>query len=329
MKIVHVREISNVAATLVDGLRRLGHEADLKLMQTRRTEASAARRALLLPDRLREAASINRYVRRGGFDIVHIHWAYMGWMGIVGGYPYLLHCHGSDLRRNLGWPVLGWLTRRSLKRAQRVFYSTPDLIAHATRVRPDSVFIPNPINLERFRPTKPSDGTTTRILLMSRFEAVKGPETAVGMIRELKRRDPRVQVDAFDWGVAKSEFADPGQMNLIPTVPYRDMPALLNAYDVIVGQFRLGIVSMSELEAMACGKPVVSHFAYPEVYDEPPPLFSTRNIYDGADTLTRLVEDKKMREEVGQKGRVWVEEHHDFLHVAKLVERHYQEALEI
>ncbi len=162
---------------------------------------------------------------------------------------------------------------------------------------------------------------------MSRFEAVKGPETAVAMIRELKRRDPDVQVDAFDWGVARSRFADPALMNLIPTVPYASMPELLSRYDILIGQFKLGIVSMSELEAMACGKPVVAWYNYPEVYDEPPPVFSTSDVHQGAELLARLADDGAMRREAGQKGRTWVEEHHDFVRVAKLVERHYQEAL--
>jgi glycosyltransferase involved in cell wall biosynthesis len=326
VKILHVREIANVAATLVEGLRRLGHEAELNPMRTRRSEG--ALEVTGVPARFVEARRINSYIHRSSFDVIHLHWAYMGWMGILGNYPYFLHCHGSDLRRNLGWPFLNWLTRRALEKAQRVFYSTPDLRRSATQVRKDAVFIPNPIDLNRFRPAEASNGKNVRILLMSRFEAVKGPEKALAMIRELRRREPRVQVDAFDWGIARSRFADPALMNLIPTVPYASMPELLSRYDILIGQFKLGIVSMSELEAMACGKPVLCFFNYPEAYDEPPPVFSTRDHREGADIISRLVEDNQLRKEAGEKGRAWVEQHHDFVRVAKLVEGHYQEILE-
>ena len=328
MKIIHVREISNVAATLVDGLRRLGHDVQFEPMRTHRHEASVASRALGLPERLREAIRINRVIRKGGFQAVHLHWAYMGWMGIAGRYPYFVHCHGSDLRRNLSWAGLGWATRRSLRGARRVFYSTPDLKRLAAGVRPDSVFIPNPINTEVFRPLERPRGDGVKVLLMSRFEPVKGPETALAIVREVKRSHPCVQVDAFDWGVSVAEFADPELVRLIPTVPYAEMPALLASYDIVVGQFGLGILSMLELEAMACGRPLVGYFRYPEVYDEPPPMLSTRDVREGSRLLAGLVEDAQAREQLGETARAWVEERHDYLKVARLVEGYYQEALE-
>ena len=328
MKIIHVREISNVAATLVDGLRRLGHDVQFEPMRLHRQEASFASRAALFPSRLREALRINRLIRNGGFQAVHLHWAYMGWMGMLGRYPYFVHCHGSDLRRNLRWPVLGRLTRSALKSAVRVFYSTPDLKSIALGVRPDSLFVPNPINTEVFRPPERKREDSPKVLLMSRFEPVKGPETALAIVRELKRTHPCVEVHAFDWGVSVAQFADPELVRLIRTVPYQEMPELLAGYDVVVGQFRLGILSMSELEAMACGRPLVGYFTYPEVYDEPPPMLSTRDVQEGARLLAGLVEDVQAREQLGESARAWVEKRHDHLTVARLVEGYYLEALE-
>ncbi len=324
MKIIHVREIANVASTLVDGLRCLGHEAELEPMRGRRSEG--ALEVTGIPARLLEARRINGYIRRRQFDVVHLHWAYMGWMGILGRYPYFLHCHGSDLRRNLRWPVLGRLTRSALKRAARVFYSTPDLAPLLSPLRPDAVFIPNPINLDRFQPLSARNGRDARILMMSRLDEKKGIETAAAIVDEARRHNPAIQVDAFEWGTLKSRPLGDG-FNLIRRVPFGQMPALLGGYDILVGQFKLGAIGMSELEAMACGKPVIAYFNYPEVYDEPPPIVSTRDAKDGAAALLRLLEDRQMRKEMGEKGRAWVEAHHGHVEVARLVERHYREAL--
>ena len=328
MRIIHVREVANVASTLVEGLQRLGHEAEVRPMRMRRSDG--ALEVTGVPSRIIEASRINRYIRRGRFDVVHIHWAYMGWMAIAGRYPYFLHCHGFDLTRNLKWPILGWLSRRAVAQARRVFYSTPDLKPHALRLRSDAAFIPNPIKLEVFRPSEAAhNGRGPRVLMISRFEAKKGPEIAAAVIRQLKSLEPGVQVDAFNWGQLTEALVEPGLVNLIPKVPYSEMPSLLNRYDFVVGQFKLGAIGMSELEAMACGKPVLCFFNYPQVYDEPPPLLSTRDPVQGAEMLVKLIENPQLRKETGDKGRAWVERHHDHIEVARLVEHHYREALGI
>ena len=323
MKILHVREVANVAATLVEALNRLGHEAQLRDLPVPGAKLPQYLKAATLPARLRDGLAINRYIRDWKPDIVHLHIAYMGWLGVLGGYPYFLHCHGDDVSVNMHRPLLRWLSTQSITRAQRFFCSTPDLLQHVTDIRPDTAFIPNPINTDRFRPAGPAD-REPRILFISRFERKKGPEIAARIFREFRRSYPSLTIDAFRWGPLFGRQEDPGLFSsFIPLVPYSQMPDLINRYDIVVGQFHLGILSMSELEAMACAKPVVSYFNYPEVYDEPPPLVSGRNPEEVAEKMTALVEDRSARRELGDRGRSWVEGHHDYLRVARLLEGHY------
>ena len=325
MRILHVREVANVGSTLVQGLRVRGHEAELMPARAAGGAYPFLVKGLFLPHRLGEAIRINRYVHQGNFDVVHIHVAYMGWLGILGGYPYLLHTHGHDIRANLSHPLMGWFTRRALERAVRVFYATPDLAPVAKSVREDAVFIPNPVNTDRFRPLERAANERPRVLLISRLEPIKGISLAFRVVEEVKRRLPQVEVDTFAWGPLYRKFRACDRVRFIPTVPYSQMADLINRYDMVLGQFSLGILSMSELEAMACGKPVVSYFKYLEAYDAPPPLISGRHPEELADNMTALLEDSSARKELGESGRSWVEDHHDYLKVARMLEEHYMQ----
>ncbi len=324
MKIAHVRDVANVGSTLVDGLNILGNQAELIPTQVAGARYPLPIKSLFLPQRLQEALAINKYLRANNFDVIHLHVAYMGWMGIMGKYPFFLHCHGIDLYRNLYHPLLRKVTVKALRAAEKVFFSTPDLMAHAARIRPDAIFLPNPINTESFRPMNEGyENPSPRLLFISRLDEVKGPDVAFAAIGQLKQRRPEVQVDAFELGGEVERYRDRTDVNFIKPVTYVEMPALLNRYDIIIGQFKLGIVSMSELESMACGKPVVSYFSYPSFYDEPPPLYSTNDVGMLVNYLMKLVDDPTLRQQAGEKGREWVIRHHDYLTVARMLEMEY------
>jgi len=92
---------------------------------------------------------------------------------------------------------------------------------------------------------------------------------------------------------------------------------------VVVGQLRLGILSMSELEGMACGKPVVGEFRYPDTYDKAPPILTGDAPEECAAQVMRLLDSATLRASVGERSREWVVEHHDYRQVARLIEGYY------
>jgi glycosyltransferase involved in cell wall biosynthesis len=326
MKILHVREVANVAATLADGMNILGHQAEVKHPKIAGGKYPLPIKAFFLPHRILEGADINRYVKNNHFDVVHIHMAYMGLIGIAGRYEYFLHCHGHDLDINLYTPFLRWATVTALRKAKRVYYSTPDLWAHVKPIRSDAVFIPNPINTENFRPVLEAQTNSgpPKVLLISRLWDRKGIDVAIDIVKGLKKRVPAATIDAFSWGPELGRFRSTPELSFISTVPYSEMPALINKHDIVIGQFKLGIMSMSELESMACGKPVVSYFKYPEFYDEPPPLYSAQDASAAMDYLVALCENPQMRKETGERGREWVVERHDFRKSAKTLIKEYE-----
>ena len=323
MRILHINDIANVGATLVEGLTQLGHAVELRRLRLVAGGYPTAIKLLAVPMRLQEFVAVNRQVQAGHYDVVHIHYAYLGWLGITGRYSYFLHCHGTDLRSGLRDPTRRWLVIQSLKRAQAVFFVTPDLAPLAHSIRPDAIFLPDPVNIDRFRPTVESNNRPLKVLIISAISQVKNIRVAFEAVHQLLNRYPEVRVTAINHGPNRQFYhGTPGVVFTRP-VPYGVMPDLINAHDVVVGQFGIGSLGMAELESMACGKPVICHSAYGDWYKEAPPVFAANRPTQVAEFLSALVEDADLRRERGQHGRVWVQQYHGYTTIARRLEQIY------
>lgn len=325
MRILHVNDVANVASTLVAGLNRIGHQAELRRLRLPASRRGTAAKILALPARWAEWTAVNRQVKSGHYDIVHIHYAYLGLLGILGQYPYILHCHGTDVRRGLYDPLRRGMVIQSLRRARKVLFSTPDLAQHVRPIRPDAIFLPNPIATDRFRPLPQGSNAPLRILIISRLSPIKKVSVAFEAIQQLRARHPEIQVAALDFGHERGKYHRAPGVSFLAPVPYTEMPELINAHDIVLGQFGLGIISMSELEAMACGKPVICHFTYGAWYPEPPPPFATDQPAQVAAYLEELVQDPALQRDRGEAGRAWVERYHGYLAVAQRLAEIYAE----
>ncbi len=325
MRIALVNDIAHVPTTLAEGLRLRGHRAEVFQLQLVGGKLPTWAKVLLLPWRGAEIYHLNRRLRAGRFDIIHIHFAYLGWAGILGRYPYILHCHGTDVRRNLNQGYQRPFIARSLQNAEKVFFSTPDLAEHVLPIRPDAVWLPNPTNTDRFRP---KDGTgrasRPRVLFISALSRIKGVERAFEVIALLQKHAPEIEIAVMGFGDQLARYRNWPGISVVGRTPYARMPSLIQGYDVVVGQLRLGIISMSEQEAMACGKPVVGEFRYPEIYPEPPPIWTGETAEELAAQVIRLLRDEDARREAGRRCREWVCKYHDYRLVAQLLETHYE-----
>jgi len=326
MNILQVHDIANVAAILADGLRLSGYEVTLKHFKLRGPKRYTPWRIFFLPERLREILWVSNFVRRGTYDIIHIHYAYLGLVGILARKPYFLHCHGTDVSISLSRPIIGAITRRAIKGARIVFFSTPDLFEYIQPIRPDAVFIPNPINTQAFKPDScQRGGTALKILFISGLSArFKGGKIQAQIIKGLKRRLPDVDITVLLSTPSIVRDLSPLGITFTPRVPHEKMPALINEYDIIVGQTGVGALGMAELEAMACGKPVVAYFKYDSWYPEPPPIRSTNDPIIGVEYVIELIKDQKLRANLGKRAREWIVEYHDYLKIVQQMEDYYQ-----
>jgi glycosyltransferase involved in cell wall biosynthesis len=252
-------------------------------------------------------------------------------MAALGGYPYFLHCHGSEVRSGLHQPLRRGLARYGLRHAIHVFYVSPELYEHIRPYRPDATLLPNPVDTELFAPGEQLSGRV-RVLLAAPLTAVKGPEILYQAVRLLREELPGVEMDvaAFGFGRDLGRYQEllhvPGITSLPPR-PHDEMATLFNAYDIILGQTRLGILSLVELEAMACGKPIVC-FCDPQLYardyPEPPPVLSGHTPEAIAEHLRALIADPSFRLERGRLARAWVVRYHGFDPVTRELLSHYE-----
>ncbi|MCK5642034.1 MAG: hypothetical protein KAJ19_14615 [Gammaproteobacteria bacterium] len=221
MKVLHVHQIAHIPQLLVNELKKNGIEADFI------EQASAD--------------TIKNY------DIIHGHYALNRHtidafkLARKNKIPFIMHCHGSDLRLLSGTErkKLPWhyktISQYIRKRSSKILLSTPDL----TEFEPRGIYIPNPIDLNFFRPM-PEVEKTGRNLIMGKL--ISGSKI-------LKHIKPEIQYDCVNNG---EKIQWPDNVKTLDYIPYELLPEFFNGYENMIGTMG-DLISMARLEAMACG----------------------------------------------------------------------------
>lgn len=318
MRIAEINDIASVASDLAKGLRARGHE--VTVIQPRLVGGSLPWmvKPVVGPVRGVEWAQMIRQVHEGNFDAVHIHYAYLGMLGVLGKFPYILHCHGSDVREIT--PFTRPMIQRALRNADQVFYATPDLAAYVVGERPDAEFLPNPVDTELFRPLQPARDHNA-VFVCCGLTDIKGAPRILAACQRLAAIRPDIRITAIAGGDYTAEFAALPNVTLIPHQERQRLPEVMAQHGVVIGQVLLGVVGMAELEAMASARPVVAWFTHRGAYPEFPPFLRAVDGYDIAAAVIRLVDDAAERQQVGDASRAWVQHYHNVADVAERVER--------
>ncbi|MDQ1279841.1 MAG: hypothetical protein QG670_1103 [Thermoproteota archaeon] len=180
----------------------------------------------------------------------------------LGKKPLVGHAHGSDIRAGLDHHLWKRIVKYNLKNCDKILVSTPDILELARQYREDVIYLPNPVDSQLYY-TKPmrEPGEKLRILIASDSNwSVKGTDVA---IRALSRIRDQVDVSIVNYGrdfektinLAKSQGLD---LQLLPKVSHERVREYYWNADVVIDRFKLGSLGMISLEAIACGRPVVS-----------------------------------------------------------------------
>ncbi len=166
------------------------------------------------------------------------------------------------------------------KRACKVFLSTPDL----KEFSPGSEYIPNPVNLEMFKPM-PEIEKSARDLIC-------GKQVQGSRLLDFIKKDR--EYDCVNTG---APFDFPKNVHQVPYVGRRKFPGFLNRYRTMIGTVG-DVISMARLEAMACGLKTFTDFepSFARFYEgqnpdtvEDPRDFIKKH-HDPDNTVKRLIE---------------------------------------
>jgi glycosyltransferase involved in cell wall biosynthesis len=254
--------------------------------------------------------------------------------------PYIVYDYGQPLR-SMVWEesLQGRLFRAVYEHADSVVITNADTRECAQRLGLKNYrFIPCPVDETKFCPGESR--------LRKELEAKYGRDIVVlfaparqdwaekGNDRMLKAfvqlqvwGKARTILIVADWGkdVFKAhELVEKAglETNVLWTRPL-NRTTLVDYYraaDIVLDQFVLGTYGgKAFLEALACAKPVISYFI-PEIHEwcfnEMPPCCNASDEDGIYSWLKELVQNPKLREEFGNRGRQWIEKYNSSKQVA-------------
>jgi glycosyltransferase involved in cell wall biosynthesis len=318
---VLVHDIAGVAKVQAQLLREAGHEVDEIPLSEFGASWKWPVKAIAIPLRLGAYVPRIGRLRSNHYDIVHIHWLSQGIVGLLIGRPFFAQSHGSDLHVNMRNPLLRLVNRSVLKRAKAVFYVTPNLVAFAPGFEAKLVYLPNPVRVMEPADSAPPT-TVAKVVIFTRLDPIKGVDRIFPAAERLSRS---VELTGLDWGPLAREYVPRygGPVRFVPLIPHDDIGKFLVQFDVVIGQMHQGILGLSELEAMAAGRPVITGIDWSLYPDDPPPVIAASNADEIVAAVEKLKADGKELARLSREGRDWVSRNHGFARHLQVLERAY------
>lgn|GEM_PF-4489996 len=254
VKVLHLGEVAGVASSLCHVLNESDEWNAIHsplLPNVTPGQALKTQRLGIISKALKVRRRAAEEIERVEPELIHIHWARLKPFIGRAHRPVVVHAHGSDVRDSSG--VFSKVVTRSMSRADCRLVSTPDLLPHMPT---DSLWLPNPVDTEFFSPrgNKPEPRT---LFIFARFMEVKGARELLTACEIVQQQLPSVKIV----GIAGGEFDRQAEGLGVKMLPFMDGAAIrasLEQASLVVGQQKLGILSLSELETMAMERPLLT-----------------------------------------------------------------------
>ncbi len=231
--------------------------------------------------------------------------------------PLIGHAHGSDLRQTLKRRILGKIVESNLRTCDKVIVSTPDILKVASEYQEDAEYVPNPVDTKLFHPLPHTiKSERLRILIASKCDwKAKRTNLVVEALSTVRREKV---VYAIQYGrdfhktVALAESLGL-KLQVLPSVSHNHMSRYYQQSDLVIGTIGAGVLGMVSLEAVACGRPVVSYVSSSHNEYERWPLKDVQTPEQIAEAVETLSPNLWKRE------HEYLKESHDPLKISKRV----------
>ena len=318
-----VHDVAGIAAVQARLLRSAGHEVDEMPLPSVGAAWRWPAKGVALPVRFAAYWPTVRKLRRGRYDVVHIHWLTHGIVGVLAGLRFFAQAHGSDLHLNMRNPAYRWLTRRVMRRAEKIFYVTPNLRGYLEGFDSKAIYLPNPVEMRGVGQPHPAPNAVAKAVIFTRLDPVKGVERIFPAVERLNQT---VELTALEWGpVAREYVRRYGRwVKFVKPLPHDEVGAFLGQFDVVIGQMRQGILSLMEIEALGAGRPVITALdasLYSTV--DPPPVITASNADEIVAAVERLRADPAQLIALSHAGREWAMRNHSYAHHLELLQQAY------
>ncbi|MGA7206737.1 MAG: glycosyltransferase, partial [Specibacter sp.] len=231
--VLHLGDISGTSRNVIEVARAKGLDWELRDVPAGR----GANPAIIVLRRLRDLAAVRTLRPRPA--VLHINYGVSGYYG-WGRRNVVLHLHGTDVRSDLNSKFLGPMVRESIKRADVVLYSTPDMADAVQAIRADAQWFPAPLPSAastKLTPATPRSGK--RVFFASRWDDSKGAPQLLELAAALRRERPELELLGLDWGTYAGQARAQG-LQLLPHMSVGEFRAELSRADVVIGQVAFG-----------------------------------------------------------------------------------------
>ncbi len=311
MRILDIGNLNRMGELYCKIFRELGHDADILTWHPSCKPPTEIKPIKIHGTKIvRELNLFKKLLElRGNYDLFICHYAFQSSIfANMLGLKYICHVRGHDITHNPKKPLIGKLVETAFRNAQAIWCSTPVLVALSEKYNKNTVWIPNIVKTDIYKPFRTKkDKNKIEIFMPARHTwEKKGNAVAVRLLKRILEVEP-AELNFIEWGedVKRTKqlvkkLGLEGNVVWHPhTLDERKMAQMYNSADAVWNSFgftsdRLDLIA---LEAMSCNAGLIVLKLETGLYPTAPPVVQAENLDEVVEkTIKMKAPNKKQRE---------------------------------